>query len=205
MALAIDPLIRLQGVSKIFHTEEVETHALSPHRPRDPRGRVRRDLRGRRAAARPRCFHPRPARFAERGQLRPGRRAGLHAVRRAARAGPGPRHRLRLPGLQPHRRPDRVPERRAAAHAIAGLARRGAARRGARGARAGGAAAPAAPLPGAALRRPAAARGRGARGGGKAAGDPGRRAHRQPGLGQRRRRSWRCSASCTPAAPRSSS
>ena len=29
MSLAIDPLIRLQGVSKIFHTEEVETHALS--------------------------------------------------------------------------------------------------------------------------------------------------------------------------------
>jgi putative ABC transport system ATP-binding protein len=29
MALAIDPLIRLDGVSKIFHTEEVETHALS--------------------------------------------------------------------------------------------------------------------------------------------------------------------------------
>jgi putative ABC transport system ATP-binding protein len=29
MALAIDPLIRLSGVSKIFHTQEVETHALS--------------------------------------------------------------------------------------------------------------------------------------------------------------------------------
>jgi putative ABC transport system ATP-binding protein len=29
MPLAIDPLIRLEGVSKIFHTEEVETHALS--------------------------------------------------------------------------------------------------------------------------------------------------------------------------------
>ena len=29
MSLAIDPLIRLQGVTKIFHTEEVETHALS--------------------------------------------------------------------------------------------------------------------------------------------------------------------------------
>jgi putative ABC transport system ATP-binding protein len=29
MPLAYDPLIRLQGVSKIFHTEEVETHALS--------------------------------------------------------------------------------------------------------------------------------------------------------------------------------
>ena len=29
MPLAIDPLIRLDGVSKIFHTEEVETHALS--------------------------------------------------------------------------------------------------------------------------------------------------------------------------------
>ncbi|MGI9039965.1 MAG: ABC transporter ATP-binding protein [Gemmatimonadales bacterium] len=29
MALAIDPLIRLNGISKVFHTEEVETHALS--------------------------------------------------------------------------------------------------------------------------------------------------------------------------------
>jgi putative ABC transport system ATP-binding protein len=29
MPLAIDPLVRLEGVSKIFHTEEVETHALS--------------------------------------------------------------------------------------------------------------------------------------------------------------------------------
>jgi putative ABC transport system ATP-binding protein len=29
MALAIDPLIRMAGISKIFHTAEVETHALS--------------------------------------------------------------------------------------------------------------------------------------------------------------------------------
>jgi putative ABC transport system ATP-binding protein len=29
MSLAYDPLIRLQGVTKIFHAEEVETHALS--------------------------------------------------------------------------------------------------------------------------------------------------------------------------------
>ena len=29
MPLAIDPLIRLQGVSRIFHTKAVETHALS--------------------------------------------------------------------------------------------------------------------------------------------------------------------------------
>jgi putative ABC transport system ATP-binding protein len=29
MPLAYDPLIRLQGLSKIFHTDEVETHALS--------------------------------------------------------------------------------------------------------------------------------------------------------------------------------
>jgi putative ABC transport system ATP-binding protein len=29
MPLAFDPLIRMDGVSKIFHTEEVETHALS--------------------------------------------------------------------------------------------------------------------------------------------------------------------------------
>ena len=27
--LAIDPLIRMQGISKIFHAEDVETHALS--------------------------------------------------------------------------------------------------------------------------------------------------------------------------------
>jgi putative ABC transport system ATP-binding protein len=29
MSLALDPLIRLRGVSKIFHTPDVETHALS--------------------------------------------------------------------------------------------------------------------------------------------------------------------------------
>jgi putative ABC transport system ATP-binding protein len=29
MSLAIDPLIRMDGISKIFHTEEVETHALA--------------------------------------------------------------------------------------------------------------------------------------------------------------------------------
>jgi putative ABC transport system ATP-binding protein len=29
MPLAIDPLIRLQGITRIFHTDEVETHALS--------------------------------------------------------------------------------------------------------------------------------------------------------------------------------
>jgi putative ABC transport system ATP-binding protein len=29
MSLAIDPLIRLRGISRIFHAEEVETHALS--------------------------------------------------------------------------------------------------------------------------------------------------------------------------------
>ena len=29
MALAIDPLIRMSGISKIFHTDDVETHALS--------------------------------------------------------------------------------------------------------------------------------------------------------------------------------
>jgi putative ABC transport system ATP-binding protein len=29
MSLAIDPLIRLRGITKVFHTDEVETHALS--------------------------------------------------------------------------------------------------------------------------------------------------------------------------------
>src|SRR3989442_6970539 len=29
MPLAIDPLIRLHGISKVFHADEVETHALS--------------------------------------------------------------------------------------------------------------------------------------------------------------------------------
>ncbi len=115
MSLAIDPLIRLTGVSKIFHTEEVETHALSGIDLEIRAGR----LRGRRRAVRLReddaSLHPGSSRYAERGELRPRRRAGDDAEPRAARQGSVPRHRLHFPGLQPDRRSDRLPQRRASA------------------------------------------------------------------------------------------
>ena len=115
MALAIDPLIRMDGVSKIFHTEEVETHALSPDRPGDPGRRVRRHLRALGLRQDHAALDSRPARFAQRGELRARGRAGRDAVARAARPGPEQGHRIHLPVLQPDRRSRRVPQRRAAA------------------------------------------------------------------------------------------
>ena len=108
MALAIDPLIRLDGISKIFHTEEVETHALSRVEPRDPGRRVRRDLRPVRLRQDHAALDARSARLAQRGELRARGRAGGHALAGAAGPGPVPGHRLHLPGLQSHRRPRRV-------------------------------------------------------------------------------------------------
>ncbi len=87
MALAIDPLIRMDGISKIFHTEEVETHALSPDRSRDPGRRVRGDLRAVGLRQDHAALDPRPAGLAQRRQLRARRRAGGDALRR--HSGPG--------------------------------------------------------------------------------------------------------------------
>ena len=48
-------LIRLEDLTKVFYTDEVETHALSGIHLDDRAGRVRRDRRARRAAASRRC------------------------------------------------------------------------------------------------------------------------------------------------------
>ena len=110
------PILKLDGVTKVFSTDEVETHALVRHPPGDRQGRVRRRSPGRRAAASRRC-----CRFSacstrrRRPYLLNGRPvADLAGVR--ARAHPQPRDRVHLPELQPDWRPDGVRERRAAAH-----------------------------------------------------------------------------------------
>ena len=72
MPISYDPLIRLTGVSKIFHTTDVETHALSAIDLEIRAGdyvSVGGALRLRQDHA---AFDTRLARFAQRGQLRPG-------------------------------------------------------------------------------------------------------------------------------------
>ena len=50
-----EPLIALAGIKKVFYTDEVETHALSRHPPRDPEAASTSPSPARRAAARRRC------------------------------------------------------------------------------------------------------------------------------------------------------
>ena len=180
------PVIKLDGVTKVFFTDEVETHALSGRAPRDRARRVRLDRRARRAAASRRC-----SRSSACSTRRPSGKYALNgkparvADARRARAHPQPRDRLHLPELQPDRRPLGLRERRAAAdlprhaRARAQEARPGVAREGRHGA-------PHEALPVAALGRPAAARRRRARDRGHAAHPARRRADRKPRLGQRR-------------------
>ena len=112
-----EPLIRLEGIKKVFYTDEVETHALSGHPPRDPARASTSPSRARRAAARRRCSRSsvcstRRPRAATRStgepvaQLTPSR----------ARAHPEPADRIHLPGVQPDRRSHGLRERRAPAH-----------------------------------------------------------------------------------------
>ena len=49
------PLIRLEGIKKVFYTDEVETHALVRRAPRDRSAASTSPSPARRAAARPRC------------------------------------------------------------------------------------------------------------------------------------------------------
>src|SRR6185295_3826211 len=133
------------------------------------------------------ALHPGPARFADVGHLpaerppRPGPRRGR------ARAHPQPRDRVRVPELQPHRRPDRLRERRAALELPRpARGRAGHAREDRAGARGHGP--PRGPPAGPALRRTAAARGGGARAGGPAERPARRRADGEPRLPQRRGR-----------------
>ena len=111
-----DSLIRLEGIKKVFYTDEVETHALSD---------IHLDIRQGEyvAIAGPSgcgkttllsilglLDSPTDGTYTLDGQPV----ARLTAV--GARAGPEPADRIHLPGLQPDRRPHRLRERRAAAH-----------------------------------------------------------------------------------------
>ena len=116
-ATAADPLIRLEGLTKVFYTDEVETHALAGHPPGDPEGRVRRDLGPVGLRQVDAALDPGPARLAHRAaRYVLNGQAGAGARPLGARAHPQPRDRLHLPELQPDRRPHRLRERRAAAH-----------------------------------------------------------------------------------------
>ena len=110
------PLIHLEGVKKVFYTDEVETHALAGHPPRDQAGRVHLDRRAVRLRQVHAAVDSRPARHADRRQLHAERPAGRGPAAVRTRARPQPRDRLHLPELQPDRRPDGLRERRAAAH-----------------------------------------------------------------------------------------
>ena len=180
------PLIKLEGVQKVFYTDEVETHALDNINIEIDRGEYvsiagpsgcgkstllsilgparhahRRHLRAERPARRPSCRWPQRARVRN-------REVGLH-----------------LPELQPDWRPHRLRERRAAAHLSRhARGRAQAARDGGARARRHGAPRQAPPEP--ALGRSAAARRRGARGLRRAVDPARRRADRQPRLEERR-------------------
>ena len=112
----LQPLIKLDGVTKVFLTDEVETHALVGHPGRDRQGRVRRDRRAVGLRQIDAAVDPRPARLADRRLLFAQQPAGRGAGGLRARACPQPRDRLHLPELQPDWRSHGVRERRAAAH-----------------------------------------------------------------------------------------
>ena len=166
------------------------------HPPRDPARRVHLDCRAVGLRQVDAALDSRPARHADRRQLRAERPVGGGPAALRARARAQPRDRVHLPELQPDRRPDRLRERRAAAH----LSRHEVGR--AQGARDGRARegrhvapreAPAEP----ALRRSAAARRRGPRRLRLAVDPARRRAHRQPRLEERRGGHGPAAASCT--------
>ena len=205
MALAIDPLIRLQGISKIFHTEEVETHALSRHRSRDPRRGIRRGRAARRAAARRTLLSilgllDSPS---EGSYVLAGEPVSTLSPRSGPGSGRAPSASSSRPSTSSATSPSsrtwscrsataacRPTERRGAVHEA--LERVGLLHRMHHYP---------AQLSGGQQQRVAVARAVA----GTAARAPGRRAHRQPRLRQRRRRHGAAPASCTRAAPRWSS
>ncbi len=110
-----ESLIKLDGVTKVFLTDEVETHALSGiHLEIYLARRVRVDHRPVRLREGDPAVGPRPAGFAGGGKYwLNGKEVTGAVVLGAGRSEPGDR--VHLPGVQPDRRPDRVRERRAAA------------------------------------------------------------------------------------------
>ena len=162
------------------------THALDGIHLDDRLRRVRRDrgALGLRQVDAP--VDPRPARHTDRRQVLAERPAGREPVGRRARPHAEPRDRLHLPELQPHRRPERLRERRTPAdlHGYVPAERR----KRVAGPRAGRHGTPGAAPARPAVGRSAAARRRGPRGRAPAVHPAGRRAHGQPRLAQRRTR-----------------
>ena len=101
-------LIALQDVTKVFTTDEVETHALAGHRAEDSKRRVRLHFRP---------FGLRQIHLLAILGLLDTPSDGSYVLNDTrvdqmklsrARAHPQPRNRLHLPGLQPDRRSHRV-------------------------------------------------------------------------------------------------
>ena len=112
---ASDPLIHLEGVTKVFVTDEVETHALSGIHIDIQRGEYV-SISGPSGCGKSTLLAILgSARFAEFRNLHPERQAGAESEAVGARAHPEPRDRLHLPGIQSDRRPECLRKRRAAA------------------------------------------------------------------------------------------
>ena len=100
---ASEPLIHLEGVTKVFVTDEVETHALAGIHIDIQRGEYvsisgPSGLREIDPAG-----HPRSARFAQLRNIHSEQQAGPKPEAFRARAHPQSRDRLHLPGVQPDR------------------------------------------------------------------------------------------------------
>ena len=96
MSASDQPLLRLDGVTKVFLTDEVETHALSGIHMEIKKGEYisiagPSGLRQINAAV-----HPRPARFAHRRNLLAGGQTGFGPAALRTRARSQPRGRIHL-------------------------------------------------------------------------------------------------------------
>ena len=111
-----EPLLKLDGVTKVFLTDEVETHALVGHPHGNRQGRVRLDRRAVGLRQIDAAVDSRPARLPDRRPVSAQQPAGRRSAGVGARARPQPRDRVHLPELQPDWRPDGLRERGAAAH-----------------------------------------------------------------------------------------
>ena len=120
------PVIRLDGVTKVFFTDEVETHALSGNSPRYPQGEYV-SIAGPSGCGKSTLLSilglldtPTGGNYILNGK------PAQNLNSRRARAHSQPRDRLHLPELQPDRRSHGVRERRTAAHLSRHASRRNA-------------------------------------------------------------------------------
>ena len=116
MNTSAQSLIHLDGVTKVFFTDEVETHALAGIHLEIKSGEYIA-IAGPSGCGKSTLLSilgllDSPTE----GQLRPERQGSRGPAAVGARARAQPRDRVHLPELQPDRRPQRLRERRAAAH-----------------------------------------------------------------------------------------